>query len=242
MLMLITLLNDGTLISIGYDNVVPSTYPNVWNLRVVFVVASVLAFIALLSSLLLLYICLDSWNPGSVFHLLGLTGLSYGQITTAIYLKVSISDFLTLFSARTHDGYFYSSSPSWILFIAGVFALSLSTLLACYWPDSTPDGIPAIGLLRVEPKIFCLFIWLYCLAWWLLQDISKVFTYYLLERFNVFGINDTLMIRTGLKLDSNEGVRGDDDNGDEEDLQVMKDERKLLRTSLLNEKKQSNKY
>eukprot|EP00595_Chromulina_sp_UTEXLB2642_P003247 CAMPEP_0196763184 /NCGR_PEP_ID=MMETSP1095-20130614/3616_1 /TAXON_ID=96789 ORGANISM="Chromulina nebulosa, Strain UTEXLB2642" /NCGR_SAMPLE_ID=MMETSP1095 /ASSEMBLY_ACC=CAM_ASM_000446 /LENGTH=723 /DNA_ID=CAMNT_0042115873 /DNA_START=42 /DNA_END=2210 /DNA_ORIENTATION=- len=30
MLMLITLLNDGTLISIGYDNVTPSKYPNVW--------------------------------------------------------------------------------------------------------------------------------------------------------------------------------------------------------------------
>ena len=38
MLMLITLLNDGTLISIGYDNVKPSKYPNVWNLRVLFTV------------------------------------------------------------------------------------------------------------------------------------------------------------------------------------------------------------
>ena len=32
--MLITLLNDGTLISIGYDNVKPSHYPEKWNLRV----------------------------------------------------------------------------------------------------------------------------------------------------------------------------------------------------------------
>lgn len=34
MLMLITLLNDGTLISIGYDNVTPSKMPEKWNLRV----------------------------------------------------------------------------------------------------------------------------------------------------------------------------------------------------------------
>ena len=34
MLMLITLLNDGTLISIGYDNVVPNPRPDKWNLRV----------------------------------------------------------------------------------------------------------------------------------------------------------------------------------------------------------------
>lgn len=42
MLMLITLLNDGTLISIGYDNVVPSQIPEKWNLYVLFTVASVL--------------------------------------------------------------------------------------------------------------------------------------------------------------------------------------------------------
>jgi H+-transporting ATPase len=36
MLMLITLLNDGTLIAIGYDNVTPSKTPEVWNLRVLF--------------------------------------------------------------------------------------------------------------------------------------------------------------------------------------------------------------
>lgn len=36
MLMLITLLNDGTLIAIGYDNVTPSKIPEVWNLRVLF--------------------------------------------------------------------------------------------------------------------------------------------------------------------------------------------------------------
>ncbi len=34
MLMLITLLNDGTLISIGYDSVKPSSMPEKWNLRV----------------------------------------------------------------------------------------------------------------------------------------------------------------------------------------------------------------
>jgi hypothetical protein len=34
MLMLITLLNDGTLISVGYDHVKPSHYPEKWNLYV----------------------------------------------------------------------------------------------------------------------------------------------------------------------------------------------------------------
>jgi len=196
MLMLITLLNDGTLISIGYDNVIPSKYPNVWNLRVVFTVSSVLAGVALLSSLILLYIFLDSWNTGSLFHKWGLEGLQFGQITTAMYLKVSISDFLTLFSARTHDGFFWSSTPSYILLVAACVALFLSTLLACVWPTSTPDGIAATGLGRATPKTLAIFVWLYCIAWWFVQDVAKVLIYKILEKYNVFGINNTLMIPT----------------------------------------------
>jgi len=37
--MLITLLNDGTLIAIGYDHVNPSPYPETWNLPVRFLVS-----------------------------------------------------------------------------------------------------------------------------------------------------------------------------------------------------------
>merc|ERR1711988_1788883 len=77
MLMLITLLNDGTLIAIGYDNVNPRKCPESWNLRLLFLVGSVLATVALVSSLLLLYFCLDSWSYGSLFQTIGIGGLSY---------------------------------------------------------------------------------------------------------------------------------------------------------------------
>ncbi len=192
MLMLITLLNDGTLISIGYDNVIPSKTPNKWNLPVLFVVSSVLAGVALISSLVLLWAALDSWNEGSFFQECGLNGLSYGQITTTIYLKVSISDFLTLFSARTHDGFFWSSKPSPILLGAACFALMLSTILACAWPDSTPDGIEANGLANRDPKSLAFWIWVYCIFCWFIQDLMKVMTYAALEKYNAFGINDTM--------------------------------------------------
>lgn len=194
MLMLITLLNDGTLISIGYDNVKPSKYPNVWNLPVVFTVSSLLALVALVSSIILLYLCLDSWTDGSIFQTWGLGGLSYGQITTVIYLKVSISDFLTLFSSRTHDGFFWSSTPSVILVVAATIALTLSTVLACEWPDSKPDGIPALGLTKRDPKMLAFYVWVYCIFWWFVQDATKVLLYYFLEKYNIFGINDSLML------------------------------------------------
>lgn len=124
MLMLITLLNDGTLISVGYDNVrhsprpgeaprgllvpmafapalgfckggtaskqvcaaarpvsesssmptrsltavtVPRCAAEKWNLRVLFLVSTVLGLVSMGSSLLLVGLVMDSVNPGSLF-------------------------------------------------------------------------------------------------------------------------------------------------------------------------------
>merc|ERR1712151_1028331 len=87
MLMLITLLNDGTLITIGYDLAVAPKTPPIWNMPFLFSMAFVQSFVAMISSVQLLHILQ-----------LGLGGISYGKITSSIYLKVSVSDFLTLFS------------------------------------------------------------------------------------------------------------------------------------------------
>lgn len=160
MLMLITLLNDGTLISIGYDNVIPQKVPAVWNLRVVFAISTVLASVACLSSLLMLYAVLASDN------------ISYPQVMTAVYLKISISDFLTLFCARTGPHHFWHSKPSNILLAAGGFALSFSTVMSCVWPDSSPDSISVIGLCYGEHGkgvVYIVYIWIYCLIWFLIQ-------------------------------------------------------------------------
>eukprot|EP01038_Epipyxis_sp_PR26KG_P005480 gene5480-7588_t len=191
MLMMITLLNDGTLIAIGYDNVTPSKTPEKWNLRVLFFIGIVLGGVACISSLILLYTLLDSWTEGSIFQEWGLGGLSYGQITTSIYLKVSISDFLTLFSSRTGDDWFWSSSPAPILFAAATFALTTSTVLAIAWPSSTIDGIYVLGLGRREPYMLAVYIWIYCVIWWFIQDACKVVAYKFLRYYNIFGINDT---------------------------------------------------
>jgi H+-transporting ATPase len=191
MLMLITLLNDGTLIAIGYDNVTPRQTPEKWNLPVLFCVATLLAAVACLSSLLLLFWCLDSWNSKGLFQTWGLGGLSYGQVTTAIYLKISISDFLTLFSARTGSDWFWSSMPATVLLGAGGLALSASTIIACIWPATYPDGIYALGLGLRPPFEFAVYIWLYCIVWWFIQDAAKVAIYRVIVKYNFLNWNDT---------------------------------------------------
>jgi H+-transporting ATPase len=189
MLMLITLLNDGTLIAIGYDNVVPSKYPQEWDLDILFMAGSVLALVACASSLLLLYMLLHSWQPGSFFQVTKLGGLSFGQITTSIYLKVSISDFLTLFSARTGGDWFWTTRPAPILFAAGCFALTMSTILACVWPAAYPDGVYTEGLALRPPYVLPLVIWVYCLVWWFVQDAAKVGMYSLLTMYGLYDMN-----------------------------------------------------
>ncbi|MEW5303187.1 MAG: hypothetical protein WDW36_005903 [Sanguina aurantia] len=190
MLMLITLLNDGTLISIGYDNVTPGHMPEKWNLPALFLISIVLGAVACGSSLLLLWAALDSWNPTGIFAHFHLPGQPYGHITTLIYLKVSISDFLTLFSARTHAGFFWSVRPSPILLIAAGVALSLSTALACIWPKGHTDGILSEGLAYGDYTLLPLWTWVYCIFWWFVQDTLKVLAYWVMHRYNILDINN----------------------------------------------------
>jgi len=175
MLMLITLLNDGTMISIAYDYAKASPTPNRWNLPVLYLVSSILGLVSCVSSLLLLFWLLDSWNPDGFFQIIGMEGVQYGQIITAIYLKVSVSDFLTLFSARTADKFFWQVRPGLLLFVGCVVALTLSSILSIVWPPSEPDGIPVEGL-RHDMELFG-FVWFYCIFFWFVQDLCKVLLY-----------------------------------------------------------------
>merc|ERR1719252_478529 len=148
MLMLIPLLNDGTLITIGYDLAVAPKTPPKWNMPFLFSMAFVQSFVAMISSVNLLYILLHSWDEGSMMRQLGLGGISYGKITSSVYLKVSVSDFLTLFSARAGGDWFFMVKPAPILAVGAMFALSCSTCFAMFWPKSYPDGIQTEGLVE----------------------------------------------------------------------------------------------
>ncbi|KAG1661530.1 hypothetical protein FOA52_000040 [Chlamydomonas sp. UWO 241] len=257
MLMLITILNDGTLISIGYgplsplsaflslpislslpwfallpiimrmltttlnggtkldqisapetsrmaDNVNPSHMPEKWNLRSLFSTSIMLGTVACASSLLLLWACLDSWSATSLFTRWGLPPLPYGKVITTIYLKVSISDFLTLFSARTHHEFFWASVPSPILLVCATLALTISTVLGCVWPDGRTDDIRTEGLALGDYTLMPLWVWLYCIVWWWIQDAIKVAGYWFMYKVNLFDIRTDKMVN----LRAADNVRG----------------------------------
>lgn len=187
LLLLITVLNDGTLISIGYDRAIPNKRPDKWNLKVLWTMSIVLGVVACGSSLLLLWLALDSWNLSGVVQSIGLPGMYYGQITMSMYLKISVSDFLTLFASRTYPGPFWSQRPGIALLCGASASLLLSTLLACFLPGGQMDHVPIEGLVRSDFKWWPLIIWGYCVVFWFIQDGAKVLGYYLLYKFDIFG-------------------------------------------------------
>jgi H+-transporting ATPase len=197
MLMLITLLNDGTLITIGYDLAVAPLTPPIWNMRFLFSMAFVQSFVAMISSVNLLHILLHSWDEGSMMRSLGLGGISYGKITSSIYLKVSVSDFLTLFSARAGGDWFFMVKPAPILLFGAMIALTCSTCFAMFWPKSYPDNIQTEGLVRSPPYMLEVFVWAWSLVWWFVEDAAKVLCRWVVHKFNIFDINNSgVMVMT----------------------------------------------
>jgi len=197
MFMLITLLNDGTLMSIGYDRFVPQQSPQKWNLPALFFIAAVLAGVACVSSLLLLWMTLDSIHDyeNSWFYNMGLPPADYPHIITAVYLKASISAFLTLFAARTQTQPFFAYGPSKVLMIGACGSLLISTIVGSVWQESSPDHILTLGLSRLSEgqpemasqRLMPLYVWLYCIMWWIVQDWVKVLSYKAMEAFDIFG-------------------------------------------------------
>jgi len=190
-LIIITLLNDGTIISIAYDYVEPSKYPEKWNLPVSYMISGTLGGVACASSILYLHLGLDSHRIDSTWHKgWGLPMLTYGNVVCMLYLKVSLSDFLTLFSARTTK-FFFSIPPAKPLLGAAVIALGCSTCLAALWPFNEDKDTLIDALGRGSPhnknsKSGVLGVtWLYVFIWWGVQDVCKYLLYVILEKFDI---------------------------------------------------------
>ena len=157
MIVLLALLNDGAILSIAYDNVRGSNKPEVWNMHLVFTLASVLGLLGVVESFGVLYV------GKHYLH------LSNDILQTLIYLKLSIAGHLTIFVTRT-KGNFWTKKPSGILFYAVLITQIVATLIAVYGIFMTPIGWKYAGL-----------IWIYCLFWFLLEDFTKIFVYKFIE-------------------------------------------------------------
>jgi H+-transporting ATPase len=153
MIVLLAILNDGAIISIAYDNVRYSEKPDVWNMRLLLGMATVIGVFAMVRSFGIFYL------GDAVFH------LNQNTIQTMVYLNLSIGGHLTVFVARTR-GPFWSVKPARTLLIAVGGTQVVATLIAVYGFLMSPLGWYYAGI-----------VWGYCLVLFLIQDRVKLIGY-----------------------------------------------------------------
>ena len=156
MIVLLAILNDGAILSIAYDNVRYSNQPEVWNMRPVLGIATILGVFGVISSFGLFYLGQTILNINS------------DTIQTLMYLKFSVAGHLTVFVART-NGPFWAVKPARILVLAVIVTQIAATLIAVYGLFMTPLGWTYAGL-----------VWGYALVAFLIQDRVKLFGYRIL--------------------------------------------------------------
>ena len=153
MIVLLAILNDGAILSIAYDNVRQSEKPDVWNMRQLLGIATVIGGFAMLRSFGIFYL------GTYAFH------LDQNIISTMIYLNLSIGGHLTVFVARTR-GPFWSVKPARILLFAVVGTQLVATFIAVYGFLMTPLGWYYAGI-----------VWGYSLILFFIQDRVKLVAY-----------------------------------------------------------------
>jgi H+-transporting ATPase len=158
MIVMLALLNDGAILSIAYDNVRYRNAPEVWNMRVVLGVATVLGLVGPIAAFGLFAIA------GRVFR------LGHPQIQTMMYLMLSVAGHLTIFQTRTR-GPWWSTRPAWILLAAVCGTQIFATVVAVY----------GAGLVTPLGWFYTGIVWAYAFAWFLATDPLKLLAYRVLD-------------------------------------------------------------
>ena len=160
MIVLLALLNDGAILSIAYDHVHYSDKPEAWNMRRVLGIATVLGVIGVIASFGLFY------AAERLFH------VGRQTIQTLMYLKLSVAGHMTIFATRTR-GPFWSKRPAPLLLGAVLGTQLIATLIAVFGIFMTPIGWD-----------WALFIWLYALIWFVVNDRIKLVAYRIFDPAN----------------------------------------------------------
>jgi len=173
LILIIAVLNDGTIMTVSTDRVEPSLTPDSWRLRDIFIMAFVLGFYLTLSSLIFFYIIVDTnffertFNVFPVkYNVTNPVDQGSFMLCGIMYLQVSITGQLIIFTTRART-WFFLNRPSVLLMCAGVVAQLAATLIAVYgnadWTQLYPIGWGWAAI-----------VWVWSLIWLLPMDIPKI--------------------------------------------------------------------
>jgi H+-transporting ATPase len=161
MIVLLAILNDLPIITIAYDNVRYSNYPERWNMRVIIGIASLLGVLGVIESFGLFYVG---------YRLLDLTP---AVLQSFMYLKLSVAGHLTVFMARTRS-HFWSVRPAKQLLLAVILTQLTATLITVYGILLPAMGWALAGL-----------VWGEAVSVFLIIDLVKVRFYKVLDHSDI---------------------------------------------------------
>jgi H+-transporting ATPase len=157
MIILLALLNDLPILAIAYDNTRVSQQPVRWNMPEMLTISSVLGIMGVIASFLL-------------FFLLKEAGFAEPVIQSMLFLKLIVAGHSTLYITRTEGWFWQRPYPAPLLFGATFGTEILGTLIAVYGIIISPIGWE-----------YALWMWVYALAWFVINDVVKMWAYRLLR-------------------------------------------------------------
>ncbi|KAF8761374.1 plasma membrane H -transporting ATPase [Rhizoctonia solani] len=140
MVLIIALLNDGTIMTLSVDRVLPSNTPDAWDLAEIFAFAVAYGLYLTLSTIVLVIVILETDFFENKFGVSleserdGVTGRKNHndrQLHMIIYLQVAMISQALIFVTRSH-GFFFMERPSTALLGAFAIAQLVSSIIAAY--------------------------------------------------------------------------------------------------------------
>ncbi|WVZ18798.1 hypothetical protein V8G54_006120 [Vigna mungo] len=172
MVLIIAILNDGTIMTISKDRVKPSPLPDSWKLREIFATGVVLGSYLALMTVVFFWLIKDTNFFSDKFGVRSIRN-SPGEMMAALYLQVSIISQALIFVTRSRS-WSYVERPGLLLLSAFMIAQLVATFLAVYanWGFARIEGM-GWGWAGV--------IWLYSLVTYVPLDILKFAIRYVLS-------------------------------------------------------------
>jgi H+-transporting ATPase len=168
MVLIIALLNDGTIMTLSVDRVLPSNTPDSWDLSEIFAYAVAYGLYLTLSTVALVVIIMETTFFQDKFGVTLLTSpvqANDEQLHAIVYLQVAIISQALIFVTRSH-GFFFMERPSYALMGAFCIAQLISSIIAAFgnWGFTDLHGVDGgwIGI-----------VWVWNIVWFIPLDWIK---------------------------------------------------------------------
>ncbi|KAG5569410.1 hypothetical protein H5410_059176 [Solanum commersonii] len=172
MVLIIAILNDGTIMTISKDRVKPSPLPDSWKLNEIFATGIVLGTYQALMTVLFFYLAASTDFFTEKFGVRSIRENEHG-LTAAVYLQVSIISQALIFVTRSRSWSFVER-PGFLLVVAFLLAQFVATVITVYanWNFARIHGI-GWGWAAI--------IWIYTIITYLPLDVLKFISRYALS-------------------------------------------------------------